>query len=613
MNDKMPFATSAAFLRATGNIAFGTVFLAAFMLAHAQKMPVINTNGSLPSIANALNNVTVSNASTASLSPPVILSKTPSTNQIVDYRSLQTLQVSSSVPGQNSASAVSYQWQFDGMHIPYARMAIYKFRAVNSGTYSVIVSNAAGSASAAWQVMVFSTNGLHVTRQPGSLMQSAGTTVIFLASAVSSNTVTYQWQFNGTNLPGATGSVLMLTNAQAAQQGRYNVIVSDGVNELASSNAWFYQAALPEIVSQTPPTNAVLTFDKYVTLNVVASSPGQTNGFPLTYQWQFNGKTIYGATLSNYFFFADAHSPGTYSVVISNAVGSVSAVWQVGITYAGSYIAPGTLAYCLSTNAVAHAKGHSPDDDNMLELANWKSSSFSAKHLAFLISPTWSTNCWLYGVKGLSATCIGYNNSFSGQFLITMVSPRHYLRAHHVGAPGGLIAFLSTNNVVYWRKSLQQVQVGNSDTDVGILNFDLPPSVGYLPVMPAIFTNFLPSTFNSYVQGIGLHQDFRLFSQPMMFYSADVGWNSRAAPPFGLGTNWDITLFAGDSSNPDMFLIGNQLVLVSHHFTAGGGPDYAFQADEINRQMHYLSKNNRAHTDYQLTSFSITNWPVINP
>lgn len=74
---------------------------------------------------------------------------------------------------------------------------------------------------------------------------------------------------------------------------------------------------------------------------------------------------------------------------------------------------------------------------------------------------------------------------------MTMVSSRHYLRAQHIGAlsAGTLIAFLDTNNVIYWRTAVQEVQVGSSDTDVGILNADLPPSVGYLPVIPADYTN----------------------------------------------------------------------------------------------------------------------------
>jgi hypothetical protein len=176
-----------------------------------------------------------------------------------------------------------------------------------------------------------------------------------------------------------------------------------------------------------------------------------------------------------------------------------------------------------------------------------------------------------------------------------------------------MIAFLDTNNVIYWRKSVQQVTVG-IDTDVGILDADLPPSVGYLPVVPSNLSNYLPTNDLSYVQGIGMNQDMRLFSQPMTFgIPSLVEWNSFSSPPFGLGTNWNVTIRGGDSSNPEMFLINNQLVLVSHNHSPGDGPNYAFQIDAINQQMHYLSTNNVVGTDYQLTPFSLTNWPVINP
>jgi len=251
----------------------------------------------------------------------------------------------------------------------------------------------------------------------------------------------------------------------------------------------------------------------------------------------------------------------------------------------------------------------------MLELANWTSTTYSGTNLAYLTNAVWSTNCWLHGVQGLTATCIGYSNGFSGTFLVTMVSPRHYLRAQHIGtlSTNTLIAFLDTNNVIYWRTAVQEVQVGSSDTDVGILNSDVPASVGYLPVIPTNYTNYLPTTFSSYVQGIGLHQDLRMFSQPMTFGDpTSVDWNSSASPQFGLGTSWNITLFSGDSSNPEMFLINNQFVLLTHNFHVGDGPNYAYQLDGINQQMHYLSTNNAVGTDYQLSQFSLTNWPTIH-
>ena len=173
-----------------------------------------------------------------------------------------------------------------------------------------------------------------------------------------------------------------------------------------------------------------------------------------------------------------------------------------------------------------------------------------------------------------------------------------------------LIAFLDTNNVVHWRKTLQRVDVGG-DTSVGILDTDLPPSVGFLPVLPANFTNYLPTTFSNLVQGIGMNQDLCLFGQPMMFGSWNfINWDSHQTVPNGLTKNWNVTIRGGDSSNPEMLLIGNQLVLVSHNAAVEGGPNYACQIPAISQSMHLLSTNNHSRTDFQLTEFPLTNWPT---
>jgi hypothetical protein len=172
-----------------------------------------------------------------------------------------------------------------------------------------------------------------------------------------------------------------------------------------------------------------------------------------------------------------------------------------------------------------------------------------------------------------------------------------------------MIAFLDTNNVVYWRATLQRADIGY-DTSVGILDADLPPSVGYLPVVPTNFATYLPTNSSIYVQGIGMNQDMRRFSQPMRFDDPIyVWWDSTGVIPFGLGTNWSFSLRPGDSSDPEGFLINNEFVLVSHNSVSHGGPCYAFQIDAINRTMHHLSTNNSAGTDYQLTLYSLTNWP----
>lgn len=269
---------------------------------------------------------------------------------------------------------------------------------------------------------------------------------------------------------------------------------------------------------------------------------------------------------------------------------------------------PGTLAYYLSTNTAAHANGHSPGQDAECEVSGWNYMQYSGANFFLLSNAVWSSSFWLKGVQGLSATAIGISNSLAGQGLITMISPRHYLHARHMGTVHTMVAFLGTNNVIYLRYPLEQAQAG-PDTDVGILNEDVPPSVGFLPVLPANYMNWLHA--DSYVQGIGMNQDLMLFSEPMGIGRGPfIAWDSRVTAPNGLAATWNMALRGGDSSNPAMLLMGNQLVLASHNYFAQGGPNYAQQISLINKQMHYLSEHNDVGSDYQLTQYSLTNWLV---
>ncbi len=266
---------------------------------------------------------------------------------------------------------------------------------------------------------------------------------------------------------------------------------------------------------------------------------------------------------------------------------------------------PDMLAYHLATNAVGRAQQFNGSREDMVELH-----APLSLELNRFFEPAWSHNFWLKGVQGLSATCIGFRNCNNGQGLVTLVSPRHYLCATHMHPEGRDIAFLDTLNRLHWRKTLQRLDVTN-DTSVGLLDADLPPGVGFLPVLPDDYTNYLPTTPASIVQGIGMNQDMCLFSQPLtLAYPDYVVWDSQRPVPSGLGTNWNVTIRGGDSSSPALLLVGNQLVLVSHNFTANSGPNYAHQIPAINRAMHQLSASNHLRSDYQLTPFPLTNWPV---
>ena len=95
---------------------------------------------------------------------PVITSQTVPTNQIVIYGNHLSFSVTVSAPGQFNGFPIGYRWQSHGTNIPGANTSAYSFYAddTSSGIYSVIVTNAAGSASATWWVTV--TNLIEASR-----------------------------------------------------------------------------------------------------------------------------------------------------------------------------------------------------------------------------------------------------------------------------------------------------------------------------------------------------------------------------------------------------------------------------------------------------------------
>ncbi len=75
-----------------------------------------------------------------------------------------------------------------------------------------------------------------ITRPPTSQVVSAGTEVTLRVEATGSG-LTYQWQFGGTNIAGATEPTLTLRNFQAANAGNYTVVVGNSGGQVTSSPA----------------------------------------------------------------------------------------------------------------------------------------------------------------------------------------------------------------------------------------------------------------------------------------------------------------------------------------------------------------------------------------
>ncbi len=93
-----------------------------------------------------------------------------------------------------------------------------------------------------------------IITQPASQTVLAGSTATFTVTAAGTAPLSYQWRFNGTNIAGASGTSLSLSNVQPIQAGSYSVRVTNAFASVISSNA-VLAVVVPVCVSA--PTNLV--------------------------------------------------------------------------------------------------------------------------------------------------------------------------------------------------------------------------------------------------------------------------------------------------------------------------------------------------------------------
>ena len=157
-----------------------------------------------------------------------------------------------------------------------------------------------------------------VTTPPQNTSVVLGGTAVFSVTNSGIGPFTYQWRLNGTSLPGATNSVLTLTNVQTSQTGSYSVRIDNALGFTISSGATLTVLLPPFITAQ--PTNRTVLAGSTATFSVTAGGTP-----PLAYQWRHNGTNLPGAinaslSLPN----AQAANAGDYSVVVSNPYGSIA-------------------------------------------------------------------------------------------------------------------------------------------------------------------------------------------------------------------------------------------------------------------------------------------------
>jgi alpha-tubulin suppressor-like RCC1 family protein len=136
-------------------------------------------------------------------------------------------------------SPLSYQWQLNGTNLDdasYATLTLTNVQLNQAGNYAVLVNNAYGSILSSNAVLTVLAPP-SITTQPASCINIAGTVATFNAMADGTAPLDYQWQFNGTNLDGATNATLTLNSVTMNQAGEYSVTVTNTTGSVTSSNA----------------------------------------------------------------------------------------------------------------------------------------------------------------------------------------------------------------------------------------------------------------------------------------------------------------------------------------------------------------------------------------
>ena len=232
---------------------------------------------------------------------------------------------------------ISYTWKKDGSNLSNGTMAngtvvagadtatlslsnISPSDIASGSLFNVGVTNTAGGAESATASLTLVDPA--ISTEPSSLTVGAGTNAVFTVFAQGSPTLTYVWSKDGlpidtgdTHYTGANTATLTVIGATDADEGGYDVLVSNGNGSAQSATASLTVINPPVIT--TEPAAQSKTAGQNATFSVVAT------GDNLKYQWRKDGSNISGKTTSsltlNNVQIADI---ADYSVVITNLAGT---------------------------------------------------------------------------------------------------------------------------------------------------------------------------------------------------------------------------------------------------------------------------------------------------
>ncbi|HXJ61550.1 MAG TPA: immunoglobulin domain-containing protein [Verrucomicrobiae bacterium] len=393
-----------------------------------------------------------------------------------------------------------YQWRKNGIALAdgpdivgatTATLTISNVSVADAGSYTVAITNDQGSVTSA--VARLTVLDPAIIAQPASQVSEVGQSVTFSVTAVGTSPVTYQWQFNATDILGATSPSLTITNLQSANLGNYTVIVANQFMSVTSAVATLQFRVPPTIVR--PPQSRTNVVGSDATFTVAVTNAAT---LPINYQWRRISTVVANMLLNDYtasFTISNVQpsNAATYRVIITNAATTgPGTVATFGLTVVTSTVLP-AVTWISPTNGASFTapasillEARADDPDGYIERIDFYGNTTYLGSLAGLAS----TLVWSNVVAGnYSLTARAFDNvgasSNSVPVNITVFSSQSLRLAPPAlsgailnlvgsgGTPGGAYRVLSSPDLALPRANWTRVAGGTMDGN-GTFSVDIP-------------------------------------------------------------------------------------------------------------------------------------------
>ncbi len=343
----------------------------------------------------------------------------------------------------------TYQWFTNGVALANlneisgatnATLSINPAAFSDAATYTVVLSNLFGSATSVPVTLTVNPTQLAPVflAQPQSQTNYVGSNTVFFATVNGTAPIAYQWQFDGTNILGATTTNLALNNLGYTSAGTYTLAVSNVAGTNISQPAVLTVVAVPPSIVTEPSSQSVVVGGTAI---FAVSAAGTA---PFQYQWMLgttaltDGVGIAGSqsnilTLTN----AQYSEAGSYTVQVSNAGGSSNST-------------PAILVVGPPPSYVAYSNAGSVYTQTFDSLLYLPTTSINASNPATIGGSIFSLANpfdFAYPMESSALGGLGLSNTMSGWYGLGNLASKYGATAGDQ-TTGGDLNFGPTNNVI---------------------------------------------------------------------------------------------------------------------------------------------------------------------